>query len=197
MKIIAFTGTKGSGKDTAANYIHKKIKESGREITSFAFADGLKIIVHNTFNISMEDAEILKRDPIFKLGEFTLREVYQRLGEEIKSEFNKNIWIDQLLNKIEESTSNIITITDLRYLNEEKELRRFCEDNNHTLIIIKMVRVVNMDQMSVDGHISEQETHLIGADFTVTAETPQEIYQKLNMINEINKKEHLWPKKTT
>jgi len=188
VNIIGFSGEKQSGKNTASNYFNKMfMADNSKKIPEFAFADSIKRIIHNTFDIEDTTADILKNSDESIFYQLTLREVYQRLAEEIKSVIRPTIWADLTLEKIDGmiKTLNInnIIITDLRYTLEEAVLRKYCEDNGFNLIIIKMLRLPSNEyQPKVDTHISEIQIKDIKSDYTISAKYNIEIKEKIKEI---------------
>jgi len=184
-KLIAFTGIKGSGKDTACNFL---IAEFGERVPAgltvqFAFADILKNIIHEGFNLSNREAGVLKRMNVKPFNGLTLRQVYQQLGETIKSRLGENIWVDITLERLKDFLDTVnpdlMCLTDLRYLNEEAALRKFAEDNGLDLYIIKMINT-NLDE--TDSHVSETQIPEIQADFIIKASTTEEIEIQIQEI---------------
>jgi len=190
MKLIALTGVKGSGKNTAADALSKIIENDVKKmscnlIVEFAFADVLKNIIHEAFGIENHQADALKRLNIKPFNGLTLREVYQRLGESIKARCGENIWADMTIERIQHFIDGLkpdyIMVTDLRYTNEEVALKKFAEDNGYDLKIIKMI---NTNSNDIDNHISEQQIDSISEDYEITASNPQEIYEKIRELYE-------------
>jgi dephospho-CoA kinase len=183
--IIAFTGLKGSGKNTASEAfqeIFSKNVQTGLTV-EFAFADPLKNIIHNTFNLNSATAENIKRIAIKPFNGLTLREVYQRLGEAVKKEIGPDVWAEIAAKKMQEFidavTPDIIVCTDLRYLNEEKHLKELADRNNYDLYIIKMI---NSNIIEIDSHISESQIKDISEDFLIKAADPDEIKIQIEEI---------------
>jgi len=185
MKLIVFTGLKGSGKNTATNALSDIIgwKQAATLTAEFAFADPLKNIVKEGLNIDNSYEEFLKRSNIKPFNGLTLREVYQLLGEAIKSEVGRNIWADLTINRIQDFVNNLnpdyIIVTDLRYTNEETSLRKFADDYGFELYIIKMQ---NTNLVNNDTHISETQIDDIQEDFLIKASDIDEIKIQMEEI---------------
>jgi len=185
MKLIAFTGLKGSGKNTATNFLRDIMAKSGQVNLSveFAFADPLKNIVKEGLGVDDSQEEFLKRSNIKPFNGLTLREVYQLLGEAIKSRIGQSVWVDFTINRIndftEALTPDYIIITDLRYTNEEAALRKYAEDNGIELVIIKMQ---NTNLINTDTHISESQIDAINEDFLIKASDIDEIKIQMEEI---------------
>jgi dephospho-CoA kinase len=189
--LFAFTGLKGSGKDTAAEALIEIIDENEHQfIVQFAFADILKNIIHETFGITLAESEIIKRLNIKPFNGLTLREVYQHLGESIKSYFGEDVWakitIQRLKEVIQDVNVNFLVCTDLRYPIEEACLKKFCEDEGIELIIIKMINT-NIKQ-NTDNHISETLIEDINNNYEIKADNIHQIKLQMEEIyNAISK----------
>jgi hypothetical protein len=183
--IIAFTGIKGSGKNTASNTFQEILGEKNRVglTVEFAFADPLKNIIHETFDINSTQADEIKRLDIKPFNGLTLRKVYQRLGESIKSKLGQDVWAEYAITQMQEFIDTIkpdvIICTDLRYTNEENCLRKFADDNNYELYIIKMLNT-NLEEN--DPHISENQIQEISEDFLIKASDTDEIKIQIGEI---------------
>jgi hypothetical protein len=183
--IIAFTGTKGSGKNTAADALLEVFGQNTKDglTVEFAFANALKNIVHEAFDIDNCQSDEIKRLNIKPFNGLTLREVYQRLGEAIKSQFGQNTWADFAIKRVQEFIDSInpdiIICTDLRYTNEEAHLRKFADDNGYELYIIKMI---NTNIIENDSHVSETQIKDISEDFLIKASDPDEIKLQIGEI---------------
>jgi hypothetical protein len=175
-KLFAFAGNKGSGKDTAAAFLKEFI--DGDNYYECAFADNLKEIVRESLDVVEEDEEFLKRSSIKPFNGLTLRQIYQKLGESIKQKMGQNIWIELALQHIDLS-KDIIICKDLRYTNEEYELRKFCAYEKIDLIIIKME---NLNISENDDHISETQIPKIHHDYEIKANNIDEIRIKIKEI---------------
>lgn len=190
--IVGFIGEIGSGKDTAADLLTKAFREKYKTdiVFSFAFADVLKNIIHETFGLDTETADIIKRNSSVKpFNGKTLRDVYQSLGENIKSYFGQNVWVDITMKRLKEEQNSLgaslITCTDVRYSYEAAALKKFAEDNGFEVKLIKMVnlnRTQRSDNKALDDlHISEQLKN-IEYDDEIRASSVAEIDKKLKEI---------------
>jgi hypothetical protein len=180
--IIAFTGRKGHGKDTAASILKEQFQEHQLDFASFAFADILKDIAHTSLEITNEDSEYLKRNPRIKIANnLDLRSFYNKLGDAIKSYFGYDAWANKTIQRIKETIDSInpavIVITDLRYPIEETSLKKFAEDNGYDFYIIKMV---NTNHNSVDdSHESEYLIDTINSDLIFECSSVSEIEKNI------------------
>jgi len=130
-QIIAFCGFKGSGKDTAANYL---VKNKG--FYKFSFADSLKQSISVIFNWDIElingvSPESRKwREEVdtwwskeLGIENFTPRFALQFIGTDLfRNHFNEDIWLLSLKNKLMKTGAKKIVISDCRFRNEIKML---------------------------------------------------------------------------
>lgn len=138
--IIAFTGLKGSGKDTAAAYL---VKQHGFERR--AFGDPLKQLICGMLGISQLDLDQFKRegykfvfvgyegDPIKKLD---FRDLCENTGQQNadRTGLPKDHWIEQTLPVDGFYAGRSIVVTDVRFVSEAE---RVIELGG---IIIKVIR---------------------------------------------------------
>jgi len=145
-KIIAFTGTKGSGKDTAAILLCKHYNN----FKQVAFADPIKKFVMSLFDLpTVIDYDVFKRS--------TIHYNYTRVmsGRHIVREIGmlmRNYDVDQFTRYVSKQFDNNretnFAVTDLRFLNEIEMLKKY----NATVVEIVNPRTPRGD----DGHITEQ-----------------------------------------
>ena len=123
-KVIAFCGFEQSGKDYSC-----RILMDTRGFKKVAFADALREIAFKMLGMTVEEGmskyEDLKTNPIY--GDLTFRNMLENLGSSIRR-YDRNFWAKTVLVKIVESTENIC-ISDLRYANEYKLVKQFCQDH--------------------------------------------------------------------
>lgn len=106
---IAFCGKMTSGKTTSANIIKNHLKKNGENVVILSFADRLKELAIELFNMDPN-----KKD----------RKLLQNLGQTLR-EFDKNVWINVVVNKINNLDSDVhILIDDLRMPNEYEVLKQ-------------------------------------------------------------------------
>lgn len=130
--ILGITGFKDSGKDTTGN-----ILVDNYDFEKFSFADSLKDVLSAIFGWdrdllegntkeSREWREQIDHWWAKELGipEFTPRFAMQNIGTNVlREKFHDKIWISSLKNKIINSKSNKIVVTDIRFPNEAKLIR--------------------------------------------------------------------------
>jgi len=119
MKIVAFTGTAGSGKDTAAQALEG--------YTNVKFAGGLKAMLEALLRYQGCPEDMIfryiegdfKQRPCPYLCGRTMRHAMKTLGTEWgRRMVAQNLWASALENHIEHNEYNSITITDVRFHDE-------------------------------------------------------------------------------
>ena len=131
--IIGICGHKGSGKDYLANIL--------KEYTGFKvvhFADPIKDILCEIFNISLDELNNLKNSEKTKILGTNMRSILQTFGTNIMQKFcGKRIWVDLVLKE-----DNLI-IADVRFQHEVDA------------ILGKGGFIIKLDSPCLDSHISE------------------------------------------
>lgn len=167
MKIIAFYGKSGSGKDTIAQMAKKHLKDKKIFCFSIAFADSLKEFILDKLPYpfsSLEKIEALKNNKnfffSFKGNKYTMRELMQYVGQGIKELLGNDIWLKPVQRKLQEFEQQgvqYVFITDVRFEAENQ----FLEEYNTVRILVKR------DAHNEYEHISEEELE-ISYDYTVS-----------------------------
>ena len=151
-KIILINGKKRAGKD----YVAKILKEKLGNCKIFHYADALKQIIADTFEISLEELENFKNENveiIFNNRKTTFRRILQCFATEaIKPVFGNNIWKRIVLEKIKETNAEYIIIPDFRFPEEYIE-------GSYT------VKVLGGEQL--DSHISEHALNNFKFDYII------------------------------
>ena len=126
MLIVGIAGKAGSGKNTVANYIEKRLANFDIHSHQVSFASRLKIGISTMFDIPYEwtQTENGKKEKIPWLGNKTVREILQYVGTEIARGIDENVWIN-LVDKFLEDNKEIykdwvIIIPDVRFENEAR-----------------------------------------------------------------------------
>lgn len=158
--VVAFSGKKGSGKDTLADYCMAQLAQRGMRSEKLGFATELKRQVHVLFGIPYEvlyadDAvkssiitEIRWEDMPFvteQRGRMSAREVMQIWGTEIVRTICGNAWARAFATQVRLSKAPIIFCTDCRFVNEVEAVHALSG---------KVVRLTRRMQ-NHDGHASE------------------------------------------
>ena len=123
-KIIAFCGFESSGKSYSAKRLFMTM---GFAKTSFA--NSLRDIAFNTVGLTLEEGmkhyDELKRTNL--INGLTFRNILENLGASVRK-YDKDFWAKGVLKFIEECPKNVC-IDDLRYPNEYKILKNYCDKN--------------------------------------------------------------------
>ncbi len=163
--LILINGPKRSGKDYTADLFHQ-----GTGASTLSFADPLKQIVADTFDISREDLEEFKnnsdmfdlvltghpnnQEP-FKVFDTDMRTVLQRFGTEaMKKQFGDNVWAKRAVELAIDKKDEFVVIPDFRFTIEHKEAFKAAQENGFKLYTIY---VQNDDLDLTDMHSSEKE----------------------------------------
>jgi len=147
-KIIILTGKAQSGKDTSCEFINTMVGSSGMTSKIYAFADPLKQLCSELFNIPEQlcwgDNEEKDLPTQYKWSDFplpssrinnimysdlelndytlssdvTVRQLLQVWGTNIFREFEPNCWVNSTISKINRESPDIAIISDARFPNE-------------------------------------------------------------------------------
>ena len=133
-KIVAFAGVQGSGKD----YRCQQLLKQGN-YKKMAFADALRKIMFLTLGIpfeqGMEHYEELKETPLYN-GQ-NLRQMLEHLGTEGIRSYDNDFWCKCLIKDIDEASEDLnICISDLRFYNEYKYLKEYCDKKGYEFSFI-------------------------------------------------------------
>lgn len=159
MKIVLINGKKRSGKDFFARQLSGELSKLGYSSKIVSFADPIKGIIADTFNISLQDLDNFKNnstpvgiidygydeDTVQKLTDF--RSILQNFGTEaMKKWFGEDVWVKVLLERTRDMNYDFILVPDFRFL---------CEN----LVGGITVKICNNDieKNSTDEHRSENE----------------------------------------
>lgn len=124
-KVIAFCGFEKAGKGFSCQRL---LETKGFIKTSFANA--LRDIAFKTLNIPYEEGmknyEELKKTALY--NGLTFRNILENLGASVR-EYDKDFWARTVVKFIKDSYKNVC-IDDLRYPNEYRILKDFCDSND-------------------------------------------------------------------
>lgn len=194
-RVVALSGWRGSGKDTAADYL---VEQYGYQ--KLSFASTLKDLVATTYSLPrnlMDDRE-LKEKPISNLPAITTDKFTEAVHGMLRSELasgywtpralcilegsikrsvNSNFWVSQVLNKIRANPANHYVISDMRYTSEADTLKLFLPEKE--LITMRINRFETIDTMDP----SERDLDQYHFDITVgNTGTPMEFRDTLDWI---------------
>jgi hypothetical protein len=170
--IIAFSGFKGSGKDTAAKVL---VDEYG--FTKIAFADAVRtmaLIINPIITIRAEPAAIwLLSDVVTRFGwdvaknEYPeVRRLLQVIGTEaVRNLIGENVWVDTLSKRFPDVADDDTryVITDCRFDNEVE----FVRSNHGLLVWVDRPGTASDGHASESPHIKELATTILHNDETI------------------------------
>lgn len=177
--LIALTGFKRCGKDTAGLYLienHNYIK--------YSFAGALKTACSEIFMFDYEQTEGSKKEDFDERWNINPRKVFQRFGTEIfrdslelffpeMKHLKNNFWIYRFKiwyqEQVKKNPNVRIVVSDVRFQNEADIIKELGG------IIIKVHRK-NIDNS--DSHISELNILNINADYDIKNDSSIENYYK-------------------
>lgn len=165
--VILIKGLKRSGKDTTAD-IMVRMLQGKHSVSKLSFAEPMKEIIADTFEISLSELDALKnQQELMEYGfkiDRSIREhtsnfriLLQRFGTEaMKKQFGDNVWVELAYNKIH---SDITIISDWRFKNELEYLKSKGD------VKVITVQVIRAGQENTDTHISERDLDDVKCDF--------------------------------
>jgi len=181
-KIIALCGYKGSGKDTAAEYLVTKYKYNHYKIS-----EKLKEVIKLLFNLDDNDLEKNKDEINDKWGieprkimQFIGTDMFQYKLQELFPTIEKSFWIkslftDELINKIKNEDHRVV-ISDLRFLHEYNLI-------SNIYVSYSILKVQNSNLEKNDKHISENEFNNIPINDVILNNTnKQQLYNNIDHI---------------
>lgn len=143
---IAVCGFKGSGKNTVCSLLDKILRRKWYETQTVAFANPIKEVVCDAFNlISDEEYDLFKRSE-FKILDRTVngRHLLRSFGM-LMRHYDDMQFIKYVEREIRKYPNKITLISDLRFENEIA----WCIMND-----IPIIKVIS-DDTEADGHVSE------------------------------------------
>ena len=161
MIVIAFSGKKKHGKNTAANILAAK---TNLVCAEFAFADDLKIELAKMLGISVKEIEQNKD---------LYRHLLQALGVYRRETKGQDYWVEKVLFKMSRSTADLALVTDTRFLNEYTKM---------AYIGAVIIRVNRPSIVSTDAHPSETELDNVPFDFVLTNDSLDNLASQIEML---------------
>lgn len=132
-RIIAFSGPKKSGKDTAARYLFARNSFGvGNYFKQLNFADTLKRACMEMFGLSLEEVSdpILKETVLDRWPHTTPRQLLQDVAKLMRTFYGGRIWVDRWCGRMDDRFRNAlefvqcVVVTDLRHPEELEELQK-------------------------------------------------------------------------
>lgn len=158
-KLYGITGKMRSGKDT-----FYALASAAMPSLRFAFGDSLKAECASACGITVD--EINENKPLY-------RTLLQWWGTEFRRGQDTEYWIKKMAKKLSKAGDGAIFITDVRFKNEADFIKQFGGK------IIRVVRPNNAAPNANAGHASETEMDAEVADFTISAESIDELGEKV------------------
>ena len=157
--VILIAGPKRSGKDFMASILQQKIKSN-----IYSFADPIKAIMNDAFNITPEQSNDFKNSGVFlKLPDGSVidfREILVNFGNTgMKKVFGKDVWTDLCCSFIDDNP-NITIVPDFRLLREYLIL-----SEKYNVITIKVEN--NIAEAKKGSHITENELNDFEFDYII------------------------------
>lgn len=186
MILIGLCGAKGSGKDTAADYL---VTNYGYQ--RLAFADALKEEVARIYQVpvSLLNDRDLKEEPMPMLLGKSPRQVMQEYGV-AKREQDPYYWIDELrevLDCTDYGVNDRYVITDVRFPNEVEYIREY--NNEYTprdADIARVVRIMRSDIVLDDKHTSENAlNHFKFPEIRNVPGNPQTMWAQMDLLHNL------------
>lgn len=184
--LLGFTGFGGSGKDSAADMLIERIGGW----TKMGFADALRqmaLAINPRIRTGLKHyaeadgttpyADLVRAVGYKRAKQFPdVREFLQRLGTEaIRDVIGPDIWVEILAERIEAALHSVnIVITDVRFPNEAQRIRDLGG---------YLVRVVRPGVGPVNAHASESEGLGIEVDWTLEANTLDELWNRVEALH--------------
>ncbi len=177
--IVAFTGKKGHGKDTAAKALddHQVIKNLVAPDYWYRvnFADPLKAACDKVFGLTWKEMNVpeLKERRLDRWPHESPRFIMQQVGTDLFRNQWPDVWIKAWERNILRHNYNYVT--DLRFLNEAEVVRKYWG---------KIVRIVDPRKESTDTHKSETEMDKITSDFLIVNDgSIEDLYRKVRELD--------------
>jgi dephospho-CoA kinase len=176
-KLVCLCGYKGTGKDTAAdfiknfyNYEHKKIAGPIKEIVKYLFLLSDQDVEENKEILNIE-WNVTPRLLMQKVG----TELFQHKLSEFMPHIGNHFWIIRFIKQLDKNQYTVIS--DMRFYHEYKMLKDYMKED---MIVIK---IENDRIPQIDNHISELEFNRIDADYIIKNDTNiMNFYDKVNQI---------------
>lgn len=158
--VIMVSGLARSGKDTVSDYMLQKMIERGINVSKLSFAQPMKEILADTFELDLGEVDLLKNNSstnkvmlyntihqgMAELSDF--RKILQRFGTEaMKKQFGDDVWVELAHKKLH---TDFTIISDWRF---KSEWEYFMIQPDVNVISVKVYS--NMTEDTNDSHISE------------------------------------------
>lgn len=171
MKIICIAGKARHGKDTAANYLKKKLENLKYRVLVIHYADLLKHICKNIFGWNGVKDE-------------KGRQLLQYVGTDVVREQRPNYWVNFVISILDMFYENwdYVLIPDCRFPNEINTLK----DDGFDTYSVNIIRDDFANNLTQEQQAHESETSMdnFEFDFTIHNRKMDEFYKQLNCLLE-------------
>lgn len=178
-KVVLINGKARSGKDTSARIMARILKENGYTVEILSFAEPLKQVIADTFNITFDELEKFKNNPTEfsvqtrtssdkKVHVTDFRTILQRFGTEgMKPVFGNDVWARLAMEKAKYLNVDFVLIPDFRFLIESHRALSYVANDWFT---VSFVNVYSNLVNSSDTHSSETELNEFDFDYYISNE---------------------------
>lgn len=176
-KIFAFSGHKGNGKTTAADYIKQKYmteSETPVKVERINFKDCLIDEILEKFPgvlIGLSDLYNTGVSTLFEDKPPLMRKLMQDVGLSRRQE-DPMYWVDRWEKKVKESNSDVIIVDDVRFCNEYDAVGRHGG---------QVYKIVKEGQINDDFHATETEIGMIPCP-EIRAKDKEDLFNQLDQI---------------
>lgn len=176
-RIIAFTGHKGNGKTTAAEYVKQRFmteSDSPIKVERINMKDSLIDEMVEKFPMLLEELSKtyeMTVDNLFKQKPPLMRKVMQDFGVMRRSE-SEDYWYSKWEKKVRESNSDVILTDDIRFMNEYDAIGRHGG---------QVYKIVKEGQINDDFHATETEISMIPCP-EIRAKDKEDLFNQLDKI---------------
>ena len=171
MQVIAFTGRKGHGKDSAAAPILeiRQPKSLLKVWTQVNFGDLVKEVCMLVFDLTAEEVydPLVKEVKLIKYPFETPRSIMQKVGTDLFRSEWPNVWVEAW--EREAVKHSYVVVTDLRFLNEYNMIKHYWGT---------VVRIHRPGVDDSDKHKSETEMDSFDADNTIINDSSFEALER-------------------
>lgn len=183
MVLIGFLGRKGSGKDTASDYLVNRYK-----FKKISFAEPIKEGCRELFGFNDDQLYGNKKEDIDEFWNTSPRKIFQYLGTDIfRKDINKiipniqnNFWVKSFEKKYMKlfTSESLYVVSDVRFENEIDLIHKYCG---------YIVKINRSNANNDDQHSSEKEIDNLKGDYYINNnsslddlyKTIDEIYNKI------------------
>lgn len=176
-RIIAFTGHKGNGKTTAAEYIKQRFmteSDSPIKVERINMKDSLIDEMVEKFPMLLEELSKtyeMTVDNLFKQKPSLMRKLMQDFGLMRRIE-TPGYWVDKWEEKVKNSSSDLIIVDDTRFFDEYDAIGRHGG---------QVYKIVKEGQINDDFHATETEISMIPCP-EIRAKDKEDLFNQLDKI---------------